>query len=94
MMWILRIVLFPVFLIVMFIQFLLKLATQVSTFVLGLVMLFVILCGALSVVQRQWISTVIIIGMGFLIFAAMFLVTWFELMLSEFVEYVTSIIYE
>ena len=51
MMWILKIVLFPLLLVIMFFHLLVKLATNLSSFVIGFFMLFFIGCGIYNVVQ-------------------------------------------
>ena len=63
MMWILRIVLFPLLLVIMFLHLLVKLATNLSSFVIGFFMLFFIGCGIYNVVQAQWLNVALLAGM-------------------------------
>ena len=91
MMWILKIVLFPLLLIVMFLHLLVKLATNLSSFVIGFFMLFFIGCGIYSVVQAQWLNVALIIGMAFITFILAFMIVWVEMMVERAVDFIRGL---
>lgn len=83
MMWILRIVLFPLLLIVMFLHLLVKLATHLSSYVIGFFLLFTIACGVYSAVQAQWTSAALMAGFGFAAFLLLFFIVTIEMALKD-----------
>lgn len=82
MMWILRIVLFPLLLIVMFLHLLVKLATHLSSYVIGFFLLFTIACSIYSAVQAQWMSVALLAGLGFAAFLLLFFIVTIEMALE------------
>ena len=88
MMWILKIVLFPLLLVIMFMHLLVKLATNLSSFVIGVFMLFFIGCGIYNVVQAQWLNVALITGMAFITFLLTFMIVWVEMMVGRAVDFV------
>ena len=83
MMWILRIVLFPLLLIVMFLHLLVKLATHLSSYVIVFFLLFTIACGVYSAVQAQWTSVALMAGFGFAAFLLLFFIVTIEMALED-----------
>ena len=83
MMWILRIVLFPLLLIIMFLHLLVKLATHLSSYVIGFFLLFTIACGVYSAIQAQWTSAALMAGMGFAAFLLLFFIVTIEMALED-----------
>ena len=90
MMWILKIVLFPLLLVIMFLHLLVKLATHLSSFVLGFFMLFFFVCGIYNVVQAQWLNVALIIGMAFITFVLIFMIVWVEMMVERAVAFISG----
>ena len=88
MMWILKIVLFPLLLVIMFMHLLVKLATNLSSFVIGFFMLFFIGCGISNVVQAQWLNVALLAGMILVTFILTFLIVWVEMMVGRAVEFI------
>ena len=84
MMWILKIVLFPLLLVIMFLHLLVKLATNLSSFVIGFFMLFFIGCGIYNVVQAPWLNVALITGMAFITFVLAFMIVWVEMLLNKY----------
>lgn len=83
MMWILRIVLFPLLLIVMFLHLLVKLATHLSSYVIVFFLLFTIACSIYSAVQAQWTSAALMAGFGFAAFLLLFFIVTIEMALED-----------
>ena len=83
MMWILRIVLFPLLLIIMFLHLLVKLATHLSSYVIVFFLLFTIGCSIYSVVQAQWTSAALMAGLGFTAFLLLFFIVTIEMALED-----------
>lgn len=83
MMWILRIVVFPLLLIVMFLHLLVKLATHLSSYVIGFFLLFTIACSIYSAVQAQWTSVALMAGFGFVAFLLLFFIVAIEMALED-----------
>lgn len=83
MMWILRIVLFPLLLIIMFLHLLVKLATHLSSYVIGFFLLFTIACSIYSAVQTQWTSAALMAGFGFAAFLLLFFIVTIEMALED-----------
>lgn len=90
MMWILKIILFPLLLVIMFLHLLVKLATNLSSFVIGFFMLFFIGCGIYNVVQAQWLNVALITGMAFIIFVLAFMIVWIEMMVERAVDFISD----
>lgn len=88
MMWILKILLFPLLLIVMLLHLLVKLVTNLSSFVIGFFMLFFIGCGIYNVVQAQWLNVALLAGMIFATFILTFLIVWAEMMIGHAVDFI------
>lgn len=88
MMWILKIVLFPLLLVIMFLHLLVKLATHLSSFVLGFFMLFFIGCGIYNVVQTQWMNVALITGMAFITFVLAFMIVLVEMIVDRAVDFI------
>ena len=86
MMWILRIVLFPLLLIIMFLHLLVKLATHLSSYVIAFFLLFTIACGIYSVVQAQWLNVALLAGFGFVAFLILFFIVTIEMALEDAVS--------
>lgn len=86
MMWILRIVLFPLLLIVMFLHLLVKLATHLSSYVVGFFLLLTIGCGIYSAVQAQWTNVALMTGIGFAAFLLLFFIVTIEMALDGAVD--------
>ena len=84
MMWILKIILFPLLLVIMFLHLLVKLATNLSSFVIGFFMLFFIGCGIYNVVQTPWLNVALITGMAFITFVLAFMIVWVEMLLNKY----------
>ena len=84
MMWILKIVLFPLLLVIMVLHLLVKLATNLSSFVIGFFMLFFIGCGIYNVVQAPWLNVALITGMAFITFVLAFMIVWVEMLLNKY----------
>lgn len=91
MMWILKIVLFPLLLVIMFLHLLVKLATSLSSYVLGFFLLVIILCGVYSAVQAQWTNVALLTGLGFVTFVLTFLIVWVEMMIDRAVDFISGI---
>lgn len=83
MMWILRIVLFPLLLIVMFLHLLVKLTTHLSSYVIVFFLLFTIGCSIYSAVQAQWTSAALMAGFGFAAFLLLFFIVTIEMALED-----------
>lgn len=90
MMWILKIILFPLLLVIMFLHLLVKLATNLSSFVIGFFMLFFIGCGIYNVVQAQWLNVALITGMAFITFVLAFMIVWIEMMVERAVDFISD----
>lgn len=88
MMWILKIVLFPLLLVIMVLHLLVKLATNLSSFVIGFFMLFFIGCGIYNVVQAQWLNVALLAGMILVTFLLTFLIVWTEMMIGRVVDFI------
>ena len=88
MMWILKIVLFPLLLVIMFLHLLVKLATNLSSFVIGFFMLFFIGWGIYNVVQAQWLNVALLAGMILVTFLLTFLIVWTEMMIGRAVDFI------
>ena len=88
MMWILKIVLFPLLLVIMFMHLLVKLATNLSSFVIGFFMLFFIGSGIYNVVQAQWLNVALLAGMILVTFLLTFLIVWTEMMIGRAVDFI------
>ena len=83
MMWILRIVLFPLLLIIMFLHLLVKLATHLSSYVIVFFLLFTIGCSIYSAVQTQWTNAALMAGFGFAAFLLLFFIVTIEMALED-----------
>lgn len=90
MMWILKIVLFPLLLVIMFLHLLVKLATHLSSFVLGFFMLLFIVCGVFSAIQAEWMNVALLAGMGFITFVLIFMIVWVEMMVERAVDFISG----
>lgn len=93
MMWILKIALFPLLLVIMFLHLLVKLATNLSSFVIGFFMLFFIGCGIYNVVQAQWLNVALLAGMILLTFMLLFCIVWFEMTLKNVVAVIQDFLF-
>lgn len=87
---ILKIILFPLLLVIMFLHLLVKLATNLSSFVIGFFMLFFIGCGIYNVVQAQWLNVALITGMAFITFVLAFMIVWIEMMVERAVDFISD----
>ena len=63
---------------------LVKLATNLSSFVIGFFMLFFIGCGIYNVVQAPWLNVALITGMAFITFVLAFMIVWVEMLLNKY----------
>ena len=80
--------LFPLLLIIMFLHLLVKLATNLSSFVIGFFMLFFIGCGIYNVVQAQWLNVALLAGLILVTFILTFLIVWVEMMVGHAVDFI------
>lgn len=79
---------FRLLLIVMFLHLLVKLATNLSSFVIEFFMLFFIGCGIYNAVQAQWLNVALITGMAFITFVLAFMIVWVEMIVDRAVDFI------
>lgn len=73
---ILKILALPVLLVVKIVCILGNLLTNISSYVIGLLLLIIAGCAIYCIVQTMWTSLVILIGMGLAAILAIFLLVW------------------
>lgn len=80
---ILKIFVFPLLLIVMFLHLLVKLAMKLSSYVIGFFLLLIAGCGIYSLLHTQWLNVVILFGMGLAAFLVLFFAVSVEMALED-----------
>lgn len=83
---ILMIFVFPLLLIVMFLHLLVKLAMNLSSYVIGFFLLLIAGCGIYSLLHTQWLNVAILAGMGFSVFIVLFFAVSIEMALEDAVR--------
>ncbi len=73
-----KIVMFPIVLIAMFIHWIVSILINLSVYILSPVMLFVLACGIYSVVKANWLNVGLLTGIEFGLFILMFGAQWVE----------------
>ncbi len=80
---VLKIVLFPVLLLMMFIQWIANILINVSAYIISPVMLFVLGCGIYSVVKASWLNVALLTGIELGLFALLFGAGWVMAMMES-----------
>lgn len=71
-----KIILLPVLLIVNILYLLANLFMNLSSYVIGLLLLLLAGCGIFCIVKAMWTSLALLVGMGLISFMVIFLMVW------------------
>lgn len=71
-----KIILLPVLLIVNILYLLANLFMNLSSYVIGLLLLLLAGCGIFCIVKAMWTSLALLVGMGLILFMVIFLMVW------------------
>lgn len=71
-----KIILLPVLLIVNILYLLANLFMNLSSYVIGLLLLLLAGCGIFCIVKAMWTSLALLVGMGLIAFMVIFLMVW------------------
>lgn len=80
---ILKMFVFPLLLIVMFLHLLVKLAMNLSSYVIGFFLLLIAGCGIYSLLHTQWLNIAILAGMGLAALLVLFFAVSVEMALED-----------
>lgn len=84
---ILKVMALPVLLIVKLVCVLGNLLTNISSYIIGLLLLIIIGCAIYCIVQSMWINLAILAGMGLAAFLALFGLVWLVVKAENLNEY-------
>lgn len=84
---ILKVLALPVLLIVKLVCVLGNLLTNISSYIIGLLLLIIIGCAIYCIVQSMWTNLIILAGMGLAAFLALFGLVWVVVKAENLNEY-------